>query len=515
MSFRSIGVAFALMLSTQASAAPIERVAVVLGNNLGMAGEVRLRYAQSDAKRIARVLIDLGSFPEDNVHLMLGARPQELLARLDSLASAPERMVFMYYSGHGDDRAFHMRGQKLTFERIKEALDKLGAKVSIVVVDSCKSGAMIRSKGASLGPAYEIKLLDSPQVQGRIIITSSSEHEVAQESDLLGSSFFTHHWIAGLYGQADANQDGLVTLEEAYRFAHYRTVEQTTEMQGGVQHPSYRFDLRGQGSVVMANLSHASAEVRVSSSSRGGQYFVLDPQRQLVLTELVRSEPGGASLRLPPGRYQIRKREEARFLVSELSLKAGQTVRLSDEEMRPLLYRAQDTKGGSASLHSVRVSAGVRSGLAPDVGASLQIRLAYQLAWPGFFIEPRFEYRHFGALQNTESAHVLEFDLGVALGGQIRLGAFRLSAGLDGGLVAFGEITGPAVVVVQTSRSRPQGPLSLGLSGGLLAELDWFFSDRWFLSARGEAGVVYFQRGEDDAQAPWVFGGGLGLGAAF
>ena len=280
-----------LLLSAPAPDPASERVALVVGNNIGLQGEVRLRYAESDAKRIARVLVDLGNFEEQSVHLMLGLGPDALLARLLALPQK-SAMVFLYYSGHGDDRAVHMGGEALSFDRIKAALDRAKAKVSVVVVDACKSGAMIRAKGATLGPSYQIKLLDNPEVSGRIIITSSSEHEVAQESDLLGGSFFTHHWIAGLYGQADVNNDGLVTLEEAYRFAHYRTVEQTTEMQGGVQHPSYRFDLSGQGSVVLANLSHATSEVRVSSSDRGGQYFVLDPHHQLVLTELVRSAPG-------------------------------------------------------------------------------------------------------------------------------------------------------------------------------------------------------------------------------
>ena len=48
--------------------------------------------------------------------------------------------------------------------------------------------------------------------------------EEAHESELLRSSFFTHHWIAGLRGAADRDADGLVTLGEAFDYAKGLTV---------------------------------------------------------------------------------------------------------------------------------------------------------------------------------------------------------------------------------------------------------------------------------------------------
>ena len=58
-------------------------------------------------------------------------------------------------------------------------------------------------------------------------LTSSSEDEASQESDQIGSSFFTHYLVSGLRGAADASDDDLVTLEEVYRYAREETLTRT------------------------------------------------------------------------------------------------------------------------------------------------------------------------------------------------------------------------------------------------------------------------------------------------
>ena len=62
---------------------------------------------------------------------------------------------------------------------------------------------------------------------GQVLITASSASEDAQESDAIQGSFFTHFLTSGLRGAADRDNDGKVTLGEAYEFAYAHTVSNT------------------------------------------------------------------------------------------------------------------------------------------------------------------------------------------------------------------------------------------------------------------------------------------------
>ncbi|MGQ0505564.1 MAG: caspase family protein, partial [Myxococcaceae bacterium] len=99
--------AFALILCSLASVAwgksPARRLALIVGNNRGVAGEVPLLYAERDALRVAEVLRDLGEVDPADTHTVLGGRAPEVrsaLQRLTQRASTVEKTVlFLYYSG--------------------------------------------------------------------------------------------------------------------------------------------------------------------------------------------------------------------------------------------------------------------------------------------------------------------------------------------------------------------------------------------------------------------------------
>ena len=84
---------------------------------------------------------------------------------------------------------------------------------------------------------------------------------MSQESDEIQGSFFTHHLTTGLRGDADQNRDGRVTLDEAYTYAYARTVAATAATRGGAQHPTYEYDLRGAGDVVLSRPSSGAVTV--------------------------------------------------------------------------------------------------------------------------------------------------------------------------------------------------------------------------------------------------------------
>lgn len=512
----------ALVLATLPAAAQPRRVAVVVGNNAGMSDELDLRFAERDARKVARVLTDLGGFDPAEVHLVLGQRSDTLQGLLEGMAfEAPdddtldggESTLLVYYSGHSDERNLHLSGTAMAVGDLRRALDDTGAKLSILVLDSCHSGAATRAKGASLGPAFEIEFLAEPEVEGQIVITSSSADEISQESDRIEGSFFTHHLVSGLYGSADSDADGLVTLEEAYRYAHFRTVEQTIESRGGVQHPSYRFALSGQGHVVLSNLSRATAWLEIAASSVGGEYFVLDGDRQLVLTEVLPGPNGTARVALPPGDYRVRKRERERFLVLDVAARAGSTVQVRDADMRSVPYTDESVKGlqveRPAQLHGPRLAASVRNGLTDGMTPAFVLRAGYQVGGKVPFVEPRLVLRMSTLHENGDRSAFTELDLGLAVGVHTppdrRL---RLALAVDGGLVYFTHR--PLVA----TRGAPEGAFPLGLQGGLMGRLGVRPTRSLTLFVTGNLGAAVFSE-SDETVARLVIGGGGGLSLDF
>lgn len=537
---RALPLSLAAVLAAAPQGAAARRLAVVIGNDQGMRDELALRYAERDAEKMGKALVDLGGFAADEILLLRGRRAGEVRDVLTAIAAqggaagvgTPLSLFFFYYSGHSDGVNFHMAGSKLPVQELHGLLRTVPAKVTLALVDSCKSGALTRAKGATLGPSYDINFLQAPDLEGRIVITSSTGDEVSQESDSIEGSFFTHHWVSGLYGAADANDDGLVTLEEAYRYAHFRTVEQTIESQGGIQHPSYGFSLTGQGSIVLANLSHSTARIQIRTSGRPGEYFVLDRKKQLVLTELAPDGARTAAIRLPPGEYRIRKRERHRFLVADVAAEAGAIVTVADEHMSPVDYVSRGAKGeepaGALHAHGPEVWWGLRSGLINQMGPTSEIRAGYRFAWARLELTPRFALRRAEIRTASETARHWEYDFGFSLGWRILEGPLRLGFGADLGLAAYerkvvrfvdvrdGESFSESVVYFRNAvpTAVPEGTLVLAFQGVAIGYLSYEFVRGLSALVQGYAGGALFaQEGKNETKP--VYAGGLGLRYAF
>ncbi len=206
-----------------ASAAPdggveVRRYALIVGANDGGKERVMLRYAVTDAQAMSRVLEQLGGIPKREQSLVMNPSVAEVEGALKDLGAriARERAkvkraeVLVYYSGHSDEQGLLLKGERMPYAALRAGLDGLNAQVRVVVLDSCSSGAMTREKGGARVASF---LEDSSvQVKGQATLTSSAADEVAQESDTLGGSFFTHALISGLRGAADVTGDRRVTL---------------------------------------------------------------------------------------------------------------------------------------------------------------------------------------------------------------------------------------------------------------------------------------------------------------
>ncbi len=346
-----------LLLSADSSfaSAAIRRYALVVGANDGGPGRPTLRYAVSDAKSFARVLEELGGvYPADLVLLNqpslieLEDALEELRHRIASSGGSPEggsdsrTEVIVYVSGHANETGLLLGKEIFSYRSLRNWMDLVEADVRIAVLDACASGAITRLKGSR--PRSPFLVDASSNMKGHAFLTSSSADEVAQESDHVGGSFFTHYLVSGLRGAADTSGEGKVTLSEAYQFAFHETMGRTSETQAGTQHPSYDINLSGTGDVVMTDLRQTSATL-VLKAGMGGRFYIRNAQGQLVV-ELFKPHERDVALGLEPGEYKVSCEVQPRPLVSAAKLEEGGSVTLAASDFKPTDVQATKLRGG-------------------------------------------------------------------------------------------------------------------------------------------------------------------------
>jgi hypothetical protein len=322
-----LGVFVVAMLAMAPSAYAEQRYAVVIGANPGWSSDRPLRFAENDAERVRDVLVSFGEFAPDRVVLLRDPDTAEVRATLRDLertakASGEDTLVFVYYSGHADNERLHLKGDPLTFKELQSTLRGMSATIKLAVIDACKSGAVTHKGGARVNE-FAVSI-DNPKLSGMVLLTSSGADELSQESRALAGSVFTHHLVSGLRGAADDNGDKQVTIAEAYRYAYGRT-QADTASSGTPQRPSFRYELSGQGELVLAYLkaTNRSARIKVPKGA-GTKYVVLDQHEWRLVAEARADKDRDVELALAPGNYKVKKVFADRLEVGSLVLAAGE-----------------------------------------------------------------------------------------------------------------------------------------------------------------------------------------------
>jgi hypothetical protein len=345
----------ALLLATSARAADgaPRRFAIVSGASDGGTTRSALRYSTSDARQVARVLRRLGGVALDDLLLVEEPDAGALRAALAKVAGETGRAreagqrveLFLYFSGHSDESGLLLGKTQLPYAELRAELERVPADVRVAILDSCSSGAITRAKGGVHRPPF---LLDaSSNVKGHAFLTSSAADEASQESDRLKGSFFTHALLTGLRGGADASNDGVVTLNEAYQFAFRETLARTETTQGGPQHATYDIGLVGSGDVVMTDLRRADA-VLVIPTALEGTVFVRNAAGQLV-AELRKLRGAGVELALEEGRYDVRVSFDRRVSSTSVELASSSRVVLDAAKLAAIPLEATALRGDGAA----------------------------------------------------------------------------------------------------------------------------------------------------------------------
>jgi hypothetical protein len=352
-------VALTLVASTASAEPPLRarRFAFLAAANDGGPGRAHLRYASSDAHAVSRVLTEMGGVRAADMIFAEEPDRAEFLRLLESVrktvaaSRVPDvRTEFIfYYSGHSDEEGLLLRGERLTYLELRARIEQVPADVRVAVLDSCASGALTRHKGGVFRPPFMTD--DSVKLKGNAFLTSSAANEVAQESDRISASFFTHYLVSGLRGAADVNRDRRVTFFEAYQFAAQETLARTERTQGGAQHAAYDISLNGTGDFVMTDVSTTSAGLVLGPELQG---FISVRETDARLVAELRKAPGHpVELGLEPGKYLITMAGKDAAFEATVELREGQRAQVNQLQFHPRPLELARARGDDLTLGAV------------------------------------------------------------------------------------------------------------------------------------------------------------------
>jgi hypothetical protein len=209
--------------------------------------------------------------PAENVFLLLNeqatlpALRSTLGTKVKNKAGAND-MVIIYFAGHGATERDMMSADgdglekyllpyeanpddlyasALPMREVAHIFHRIRSERLVFVADACYSGASggrtvsVTGVRANLSDRFLERLAGG---KGKVIITASSANEVSVEKDELGHGVFTYYLMQGLRGPADTDADGLVTVDEAYRYVSEKVPAAT----GQEQHPVKKGSVEGQ-----------------------------------------------------------------------------------------------------------------------------------------------------------------------------------------------------------------------------------------------------------------------------
>jgi hypothetical protein len=333
-----------LLLGLSAQAAPLRRLAVVVGANHGPSGRATLRYSYSDADQFAAMLTEVGQFAPEDVHVLRDPDPQAILAELDrdlaALGRGGESMLLFYYSGHADTVALYPDGKPLPFAQLRARLESQAATVRIGIIDACSGGGWTGTKGIYPSAPFVIDVPLQLTSEGSVLIASSSGVERAHESESVYGSFFTHHLVAALRGAADQH-GGVVTLNDAFTYARERTIRDSAAV-ADPQHPSFSMNLRGRSDLPMTQV--ASSKTVMELTETEGPLQLIHLGTGLVVMEV----PAGnrvIQLSVPSGRYLLRRQREGGNYSRELVVEPDHELKVDEAALTLMPYPGQAAKG--------------------------------------------------------------------------------------------------------------------------------------------------------------------------
>lgn len=327
----------------------VERYAIFVGSNEGGEHNQKLMYAGTDAMAFQKTMSEIGGIPKSNAILLLDPAKQDVDNAMEQIsekirqnkANTKRSEFLFYYSGHSDENALLLGKASYNYSGLKAAISSVPSDVHVVILDSCYSGNFIRTKGGKKKKPFLVD--DSSVVKGHAYLSSSSSKEFSQESDEIGSSFFTNAMLTGLRGAADSSGDKKVTLNELYSYAFSETLSKTENSSAGPQHPNYNITLVGSGDLVLSDISSSDSVVMLSPDLRGR--VILRDKNGKLISEINKVTDKPLFLALEKGEYEATLIGKKSTLQGSFRLSSGRTYELSPSSLKPVILAMNRVRG--------------------------------------------------------------------------------------------------------------------------------------------------------------------------
>lgn len=223
------------------------KFSLFIGNNEYEDGTLsKLKTPAADVHALAGVMRDpeIGGF--DEVTELINQDETSIRRAISRffMQKRPDDLLLLYFSGHGvlDDQGRLFLAVKDTHRGLLKAtaipagfvtgeMDDCRSKRQILILDCCHSGAFIRG---GKGQASFNETTFKGNGYGRVVLTASNSTQYALEGDRVIKqaelSLFSHYLLEGLVtGEADVNNDGLISLDDWYDYTYAKIVTQTPQ----------------------------------------------------------------------------------------------------------------------------------------------------------------------------------------------------------------------------------------------------------------------------------------------
>ena len=169
-----------LLLAVTAAASParaqaLRRFAIVAGNDVGGGDTRSLLYASADARKVHDILTRLGGVRAEDATLLIGASASQLLSAIVSVETQRRRgraarradgAVLLLLGPRQGRRAAAGRDAHPDRRHQGAHRRRRRSTCAIAILDSCRSGALTRTRGRASAPAFEIQSEQPARRQG-------------------------------------------------------------------------------------------------------------------------------------------------------------------------------------------------------------------------------------------------------------------------------------------------------------------------------------------------------------
>lgn len=219
----------------------------------------RLASPAQDATALTRVLEDPDRCGFE-VSALLNGGSSEVAEAVEGFLVEAERgdLLLLYFSCHGlkdesgrlyfasrNTRRNRLRSTAVPAAVVNDLLLGSRSRRKVLLLDCCYGGAFAKGMQVKADPAVHTG--DQFDARGLVVLTASDSTQYAFDGDVLRGtaepSRFTSVLVSGLAsGEADVDQDGFVTVDDAYEFVRRRLADD-----GVPQDPrKWEFDVSGR-----------------------------------------------------------------------------------------------------------------------------------------------------------------------------------------------------------------------------------------------------------------------------